>query len=1076
MQLLKNYQFRQKYIFIILIIFIVQTIIPSSFVFALDESFPFDVNTGAFNVTFVNTTIIDDSGSTNEIGDDPSNPLNGKIDYKILYNLEIDNYVNPALTTTSASIKLKIPNDFVIQKTIIPINVTGIDPNSPVKIADVFIEEDGNAEIKFINIDPSYNDVYSLSNVYFSIGMHLDETKLVSEGEKIIKFEVSDKSINKSFYVKPYVPPTPSPINAKIVKNGNFNSSNNIVDWTITINDLGNQIEPGAVIYDKLDTKKLTFIKIKDSLGNTVNSNFDINTGVLTHTLPNTLTVPYSIIIETKLNENEFQSTGITSLINKSVIKNSDGKIVSNEARAQKNIIGVGENTLLKEGKYNPQNHRITWKITAFTKLAGLDGSIIKDTIDSKENLVVSSIKLNGSPINPTLVSYDTISKNLEIGPIDVTNAMTEITFETEVLNQEHYASNYTPSQYWNYINKVSMQHKKGPDLLSPIYATGYAHVESKVIDKKGISYDYSNKEITWEVTINHNNMPIPNAIITDVLPEGQSYVDNSYVLFDQNKHKLDPSSEMSFSVLENNGIQTLEFKFLNTINHKYTLTFKTKLSDNYAATLFDEAGIKEVLNTASLSGDSIYSGKITVTAKKQIENFLISKFGEQKGDSSGIKVNQPVTWEIVVNPNMINIEYGIITDKLSPELSLNSTSIKLFEMNIASNGTKTLGNQIFFDSSSIEFDYAQNEIKFRLPSPSNKCYKLIFETTLDDPNITKVSNEAYFSGTGMKKVESTKYENVYVQITSSGGNASKKLGSIKINKLDSTDPNNKLPLSGATFELIDSLGLIVSSKTSDNNGIVEFSKLRLNESYTIRESSAPSGYDKSLISETVKLTPLASEKTLTIYNERSRGSVIIKKIDDSKKPLKGATFEIYNYPFNKNDTPLSSSISEENGIAKFENLLYGKYFILEKSAPSGYIIKNQGENLEILSNLPVELTIVNYKKPSSGGGGTTPNEPEEPNKPTEPDKPTEPANSNSDKNTDSDETIINPDIDNILKKPDDIYSVDPDNENFKKIDTPIDPNSNPKTGDFNTSSILFSIIILYAIFIYKVKFRNEKE
>lgn len=259
----------------------------------------------------------------------------------------------------------------------------------------------------------------------------------------------------------------------------------------------------------------------------------------------------------------------------------------------------------------------------------------------------------------------------------------------------------------------------------------------------------------------------------------------------------------------------------------------------------------------------------------------------------------------------MINIENGVITDKLSSNLELNSSSIKLYEMNVLPDGTKTVGNSISYLPSDINYDYTQNELKFKLPTPSNKCYKLVFETSVKELASTNVSNEAYFSGTGLTKTESSKVDNVYVQITSSSGNATKLLGIIKIYKLDSTDHNNKVPLAGAEFEILDSLGIVRAKQVTDDNGNAEFKNLRLNEKYTIRESAAPTGYTKSDKTETITLTSSEKEKQLTFYNERTK--INITNIpttpgDGGSTPDKPST------PGDGNSTPDKPSAPDDGG------------------------------------------------------------------------------------------------------------------------------------------------------------------
>ncbi|HBA05123.1 MAG TPA: hypothetical protein DCW51_14970, partial [Clostridium sp.] len=72
-----------------------------------------------------------------------------------------------------------------------------------------------------------------------------------------------------------------------------------------------------------------------------------------------------------------------------------------------------------------------------------------------------------------------------------------------------------------------------------------------------------------------------------------------------------------------------------------------------------------------------------------------------------------------------------------------------------------------------------------------------------------------------------------------------------------------------------------------------------------------------------------------SISNRRIRGSVEIKKLDQDKKPLKGAEFTLYNVAGKE----LETSVSGEDGIVLFKDLLYGEYTIEETKVPEGYLI-----------------------------------------------------------------------------------------------------------------------------------------
>lgn len=855
---------KSRYIYVIIMMMLANIIIPTNISFAQESQFPSSVDLDKFSVNFIDTKIIKEDSQ--EIGMDSNNPITASKTYNIVYYMDISNYRNPSDVTTSSAIKLKIPEEFVTEDTVIPINVTGIDSVDKVKIAEVFVEKNGNAEIKFLSIDEKFKDTYDLSDVYFSIGAKLDESKVDSDGEKNLKFDIFDRSITKSFYLKKY---EPEAVNAVIGKHGNFKLQNKSIYWNIDIIEKGNQIKKGSYIYDKLDTNLMKFVSVKDNLGNNVDYSYEATSGELKCFIPENFVEPYSVIIETKLKTDQFQSSGITPVRNTAFINNLEGNKISNDASTWVGVSLLADNTLIKDGNYNSKNHRISWKIAANSNVEGITSTLIEDNIDVQEKLDISTIKINGKQIQASDFNFNENTSVLQINPGDITSELKYITFETEVLNKEHYSSNYNPINYWNYKNKITMKNKIGEKELPIITTMGYVHVGSKLLEKKFVSYNYDTKEITWEIVVNSNEMPISNAVLIDYIPEGQSYVQKSLIMLDKNGHFFNAYDFVDFEKIYIDNKENLKLKFLNKLEDEYTFILKTKLNPDYADNIFCESGNKELKNSVELYGDEIYLGKVESTAKMTVENKLISKTGEQKSNELGIKTDKPIVWEILVNPNRINIENGVITDILSPKLNLDTETIKLYEVNIDQDGSKTLGDEVSFDKSNVIFNYFNNELKFKLPTPTNKCYKLIFETTILDETLNTISNEAYLSGIGISKIQdSSKADNVHVQITNSGGTASKLLGKIKLYKYDSSYLNKLKPLSGAEFEIIDSFGIVRDKKTTNTNGILEFSNVRINEMYLIRESLAPEGYKKSSLNELVKLDILNKEKVLVFYND----------------------------------------------------------------------------------------------------------------------------------------------------------------------------------------------------------------
>ena len=168
--------------------------------------------------------------------------------------------------------------------------------------------------------------------------------------------------------------------------------------------------------------------------------------------------------------------------------------------------------------------------------------------------------------------------------------------------------------------------------------------------------------------------------------------------------------------------------------------------------------------------------------------------------------------------------------------------------------------------------------------------------------------------------------------------------GAITIKKVDE---KNK-PLKGAEFMLF---GPKTYKKTTDNNGVAEFTGLEAGK-YSIIEKTAPKGYGgydgtvtveikadgTATVDDLPKGISFAGETvTLTWTNTRDKGSISITKTDGNQ-PLSGAVFGLYE---NKDlaDNDPKTAVTNGQGVAEFNDLSAGTYYLKEITAPNGYVL-----------------------------------------------------------------------------------------------------------------------------------------
>lgn len=167
--------------------------------------------------------------------------------------------------------------------------------------------------------------------------------------------------------------------------------------------------------------------------------------------------------------------------------------------------------------------------------------------------------------------------------------------------------------------------------------------------------------------------------------------------------------------------------------------------------------------------------------------------------------------------------------------------------------------------------------------------------------------------------------------------------------------------LSGVKFALYDSKNNLVSTKTTNDEGVIVFSNLKPGSYYLVEKSTVP-GY--VLDSNKVNVTVRTSQTTeTTITNKKVTAALKIIKVDNlEEKPIKGAVFEI----LNSRGKVIDTIKTDGNGVATSTNLEMGKYYYREKSVPNGYVLDTKKYEFTIDSEKIVEKKVVNEVKEGS--------------------------------------------------------------------------------------------------------------
>ncbi len=160
-------------------------------------------------------------------------------------------------------------------------------------------------------------------------------------------------------------------------------------------------------------------------------------------------------------------------------------------------------------------------------------------------------------------------------------------------------------------------------------------------------------------------------------------------------------------------------------------------------------------------------------------------------------------------------------------------------------------------------------------------------------------------------------------------------------------------------IEIYNSDDELLFTKTTDENGKVIIEELAVGK-YYIKEYEASTGY--LITDEIVEFEVLENGEIVKaeMTNKPITGILEFTKVDFStSEALPNTVIEIYN----DKDELIYTGTTDENGMIIIEELRYGKYYILEKEAPEGYILNTERMYFEILENGEiVKATMTNEK------------------------------------------------------------------------------------------------------------------
>lgn len=332
----------------------------------------------------------------------------------------------------------------------------------------------------------------------------------------------------------------------------------------------------------------------------------------------------------------------------------------------------------------------------------------------------------------------------------------------------------------------------------------------------------------------------------------------------------------------------------------------------------------------------------------------------------TGMKKNE-VTYEIPDNVQIDSTNGAIyITNEIKPGISIKKTDRETGEpiQNVDFNIVDENGRSVYGGSTNSNGEAFINESS--LSHLSDGTY---YVKEYSAPS-------GYFKSTELKPIEFKKNNGNLIEVSFENSK-------LKIDKYDEFENR----LAGAGIWLEKENKMIYGSVTSNNQGssVINGAQNTLDDRiYIIHEYIAPSGYERAEdvvlnISDDGRMFINGEEKTSVVLKDKVlKGSISITKTGEvlssteqlnenrgvvfnwADSVIPGVTYELYakedivlnGTKFYSKDEKIYTQDTGSDGIATFNNLPMGNYYIIEKSAPEGYIV----------DSTPIEVSLIPTK------------------------------------------------------------------------------------------------------------------
>ncbi|WP_410514754.1 collagen binding domain-containing protein [Paenibacillus sp. BR2-3] len=403
----------------------------------------------------------------------------------------------------------------------------------------------------------------------------------------------------------------------------------------------------------------------------------------------------------------------------------------------------------------------------------------------------------------------------------------------------------------------------------SSIKHTAEAHgVFNPRIDVKNNGFKYGTynaaaKTVNWTIGVNYNGKSLTDAVLTDLVKEPQTLLEDSIKVYKMNiradgsSSRGDEVTNFTFTTSKVGNDTLLNVK-LGAINSAYYVIFKTDLEGKLLGT--------KINNKANL-----FDGAKAVS--KDLTASVNIPYGGEHLDKNAVQSGDKINWTIPINRGQSYIKNVVIIDTPSPNQILLPDSFHLYKTKIGEDGiVGELQNELVRGA---DKDYTleittnnagQQTFTLKFMKDIQTSFILKYQSLITARNGQEVTNTVKLTGDNVVNVNHETTKVMIVGISSGSGTGTGERGTLTVKKVDAD--NNAMILIGAKFNLYRITGterLLLDTQTTDLDGTAVFRSI-LSGNYILVETLAPDGYVLDSQERRVTLNPGANI-VLTVTN-----------------------------------------------------------------------------------------------------------------------------------------------------------------------------------------------------------------